>query len=640
MISIKFLKKNKKQTITMVMGIILSSVLLFSIGILFSSFRNFMIEDVKKNVGNYHVKIVGNINDVDKKQILSIKKKNEYYIRFKNIKNVYSYTENICEKNQCLEVIYNTKLLSLYGVTDNDNLLSIFKKIITLIVLILSLAVFFIVYNSFNISLVKQKRDIFLLKVSGADNRCLYKIYFFQGIIVGLIGIIIGFLVSMVMNIFSIKFINLFLYEFFRGSLKLSIYFDFILIPFFFIILIVFLSSLFPLRNLNKYKIVDLYNPIKNNYINKYDFRKNFVFNYSLINYEREKHNYRNLIICLFILLFLFNSFFSFMRYTFKIINDYVILPEYDLLVKADIDVVKDIDRKLVPSKSIIYNSCNGKVQIAKDKFNKNQEVSNALITNLGGNELINFVFEVKSENDLMVKNNYIPFNKLDKIILNDEKLSISLTNKIPFGFKSLLKSDIVILNLDNNNFSKFCLNYDTIGYFKTDKSNLDVFLNNYAIKNNVDLIYSNVKKAKQIISNIVLLIKVFIYLIIVLIILICVTTIFNIVSANIKFRKRELANLKSLGFLNVNIVELLCLECFIITFKAFIYALPFILLVFKFFYNNLGKVFKLNLSNFDYKLLTVSFVLCLIIVIICMLLSYMSLMKESLIINIKQEIF
>ena len=45
-LSLSYLRKNKKQTLTVLIGIILASILLFSVGILFSSFRECLIKKI------------------------------------------------------------------------------------------------------------------------------------------------------------------------------------------------------------------------------------------------------------------------------------------------------------------------------------------------------------------------------------------------------------------------------------------------------------------------------------------------------------------------------------------------------------------------------------------------------------------
>ena len=60
-LSLNYLRKNPKQTLTIFLGIILASMTLFSVGILFSSFREYLISKVTKE-SDYHVKIQGDLN--------------------------------------------------------------------------------------------------------------------------------------------------------------------------------------------------------------------------------------------------------------------------------------------------------------------------------------------------------------------------------------------------------------------------------------------------------------------------------------------------------------------------------------------------------------------------------------------------
>ena len=105
-LSLRYLRKNKRQSLTIIIGIVLSSILLFSVGILFSSFREFLINKTLEN-NDYHVLIKGYISD--DKNIISLKEKNgEYYVKFKDIKKTYDYTDMLCHTEKCLQIHYNT----------------------------------------------------------------------------------------------------------------------------------------------------------------------------------------------------------------------------------------------------------------------------------------------------------------------------------------------------------------------------------------------------------------------------------------------------------------------------------------------------------------------------------------------------
>ena len=73
-LSIRYFKKNKKQSLTIIIAVGLASILFFSVGILFSSFREYLIDKVIEN-NDYHVKIIGDVSF--EKNMTSLKENNE-----------------------------------------------------------------------------------------------------------------------------------------------------------------------------------------------------------------------------------------------------------------------------------------------------------------------------------------------------------------------------------------------------------------------------------------------------------------------------------------------------------------------------------------------------------------------------------
>ena len=119
-VSLSYLRKNPKQTFTILFGIVFASMVLFCVGILFSSFRGYLILKVTKE-SDFHVKIKGDLNGLYDKNIKSIKYLDStYFIKFENIYDTYDLTDKICKEKECLEAIYNSKLLSLYGIGKNN----------------------------------------------------------------------------------------------------------------------------------------------------------------------------------------------------------------------------------------------------------------------------------------------------------------------------------------------------------------------------------------------------------------------------------------------------------------------------------------------------------------------------------------
>lgn len=639
-LSLSYLKKNRKQTFTVLMGIILASVLLFSVGILFSSFRECLIKKILET-NDFHVKIEGNLNGLSDNNILSLKiDGDEYLIKFDDIYDTYRETDNICTQKTCDKIVYNVKLLSLYGIGDN-NYLNLFKELLVGLVLILSIAVFFIIYNSFQISLTKRKRDVALLKAIGISNNQLYKVFLFEGIICGVLGLILGFSLSLFFNIGIINLVNNLFDEVFGGGLELSLYRPFIFIPFIFIIFIILFSAILPLFKIKKYKVMELFR--ENDFVKKESYHfKNFVLNYAYTNYVRSKRKYRSLIICVFIIIILFNSFMRLTGYTLTIINEYVDIPKYDISVTSNMSDYNKLDglaSYLSADKKNIFRSCTKQASIPKENYNQGfQNTVEVLITDVGGNEVINLVNDTIIDKDKMIKEKYKLFKSLNSITLDsgEEINNISITNKVPFGFDNMLVKGRVILNLDEDKFSEVCPVFSGNALIKTDEARLDNLILKYVKNNGFEIGYTNVKKAYELINNVVLLIKLFMFACVGIVVLISVFTIFNIISANIKIRKRELASLKAIGFTNLKINFCLLVESFIISVKGALYAFPFVLLISNGLYENLGMYFEVNISIFNYSLYILSFIGCFLLIFICMFVSHLNLYRNSLILNIK----
>lgn len=621
---IKYLMGNKRKTVVMILGVSLASMLLISIGFLFSSFRQFMIDNVKKEIGDFHV-IVKAETIVKNNDVLKIKyHDNQYFITYKNIYDTYKNTKKICANQQC-QIIYNDSLLSLYGIS-KGNVLNLFKKIIFFIVLVLAVAVFFIIYNSFLVSLTNQKKDIFLLKAIGTSNNDLYKMFFLQGFFIGIGGIGLGFVLAFFLSSLMVNLINKFLYEILNGQMYLSIYLPFVFIPFLFMLLIVLLSSCLPLRKLKKYKVMDLFRDNDIILENSYRLKRPLIFSLALINFKRNNKKYKSLIICIFVFVFLFNISLLIFNYTFKAINDYVIVPKYDLELTVNMDEYARLNKtaKMVNAyKKNVFKMC------FKDSF-LNNNAQKVLVTNLGGNKVINKVDQVKMVNKRLKHETYQRFKKNYNLVVDNNDIKYTLTNNIPFGFETLLKDNYIILSLNDDDFDSICESYYGKAFLKTHDNGLDKYLKN--------MDYVNEKKSKEITNNIFLLVKIFVYGIIFLVLMITITTIVNVAFMNINVRRREFSILKSMGFTNGKMVLSLCLESLIIAFKGWLYAVPFVILTSKYLYLSVSKVFEIKMIN-CYNLLFISFVISFLVIFMAMVISHYNLKDRSLINSIKSEI-
>lgn len=84
-----------------------------------------------------------------------------------------------------------------------------------------------------------------------------------------------------------------------------------------------------------------------------------------------------------------------------------------------------------------------------------------------------------------------------------------------------------------------------------------------------------DVKEQAQLMRNLKLIIEIFLYGFIVLISLIGVSNIFNTITTNVNLRRREFANLKSIGMTDKAFNKMMNLECLFYGTKSLLWGLP-----------------------------------------------------------------
>lgn len=622
-----------KSNLLIIFCITISSVLLISIGIIFSSFREYLIDKVENGIGNYHVIIKG--EKVDSDYVLS----NDYkdgrnYIRFKEVSRVYKVTNDICKKFKCVNITYNDSLLSLYGMSKNQNILNVFKSFLYFFVCFFGIIVFFIIYNSYTVSIGVRKREVILYKLAGADNNYLFKLYFKQSFIMGASGIVSGFLISIFVNLFLIKLINSLLYEIFSGKLKICMYFSFVIVPILFLFLIIILCSIIPLKKIRKYKALELFRDINEMNGENVCLNNNIIYYLFRVNLNRFRDKYKSLIICTFIFCLSFNVIFLVLSYGLKCINDYVIIPKYDLSISVEGDYDYDkLIKDFKPIKKSEFRSCRVNVSIPRDYFKDAYEKnSNIIITDLGGNEVVNNYNFIKHENKIRhIK--YNRFKRFGKLVIDDIEISdLKLTSKKYFG----IDGEDTVINLNGDNFRKACELYNSNLIVKTSYRGIDRYLDSLIKKEKINMSYLNVQKVREIISNLVLVLKVFFYGVSVLIFVCLMSVSINVATFSIFERRKDLFSFRSLG-LNFNeLIFVLFLECIYVSLKGFTISIPFIFIINKYLYMGIKNVFDFKSIIIGYGSLFLSFVLSFFIFFIFMIVCLHFINQKGLISNIK----
>ena len=238
------------------------------------------------------------------------------FVMFNNKKKIIKQSEDLAKKLGYNNAIsYNSTLLALYGESTYGNIM---KSMITMIVIMLSLVsigCIVVIYNSFAISVMERKKEFGLLSSIGATKKQLSYTVFFEALIEGIIGIILGICGAYIGIGTVILIINNLIGDILVLKLNLVTNIVFIIIPVIFMILVIFISALVPSRRAAKVSPIEAIRQNDDIKINKKKIKTGKLVNklfgiegeIALKNIKRNKKKYRVTIVSLFISIVFFN---------------------------------------------------------------------------------------------------------------------------------------------------------------------------------------------------------------------------------------------------------------------------------------------------------------------------------------------
>ena len=601
--------RDKKELVISLLSIILASILMFTVSLVFSSVYGYVIDVYD----GYTVIVEGKLEGYDE-----YLKNGDYYLNFKP-SEVYDKTEELCQVHECDKVTYNTKLLSLYGIGES-NYLRVIKNILIFVLLIISISVFFIIYNSFRVSFLQRKRDIITMRAIGIDSRNLISISLIERIILSLFGILIGFVLAVLFTNLIILVLNDLLREIIQGKIRIQFNLSFIVISILFILGVNLISAFLAALSLRKYQIMDGFRkagPVHEKINYKID--KNIPIYFALTNFERDRKRYRPLTVSIFILTFLICVFSSFLSYVKYGTSNYVISPDYDVSISSYEDlsyIKKDIKVK----KMVSFRSC------SLDSYLDDIYYS-VLVTDLGGDEVINRVIDIKEVGEKLERVDNSLFKEPITLDLNGNYYDLVLSDKIPFGFNDKLKAGNLVVNLDEKNFDAVC-EVDNYNLILNTESNIDDYLK--------DKTFScfNAKKAREITNNLILGINFVLYGVTLLLWMAFLSSVISVLSLSMDFRVKYFSLLKSLGF--TGFFKVLGYEALNIALRGFIYSVPFIFLADRFLYECAALVFDDTQLILNVHVLVLSFIFNFLVILFIFWVMHKKILKRSLASNLR----
>ena len=398
------------------------------------------------------------------------------YVMFNKNKNIIKQSEELAkELNYNGDINYNSTLLALYGESTYGNVMSSMGGMMIIMLSLVSIGCIIVIYNSFAISVMERKREFGLLSSIGATKKQIKKSVFYEALVVGVIGIILGILGAYIGIGCVILIINNLISDMLEYKLYLVTNYLFIIIPVIFMIIVIGVSAFIPSRRASKVSPIEAIRQNDDIKINKKKIRTSKLVlklfgiegEIALKNIKRNKKKYRVTIVSLFISIVLFISFSSYMNYTLNTASSVMGEVPYDYQISYFGDDPNN-DKEALDKINEIVKSSDVKEYVS-------YSVSNlSIIGNYTySDEYLDFYKSAYGENGIKALNNlkyqYISiyilddnsYNKYKKLIGLD-KDSVILLNKfkgVSYGNNKRVNYNIPVINNGNINI-KIC-NFD-----------------------------------------------------------------------------------------------------------------------------------------------------------------------------------
>lgn len=396
------------------------------------------------------------------------------YVMFNKNKNIIKQSEELAkELNYNGDINYNSTLLALYGESTYGNVMSSMGGMMIIMLSLVSIGCIIVIYNSFAISVMERKKEFGLLSSIGATKRQLSHTVFFEAVVVGVIGIILGILGAYIGIGCVILIINNLISDMLEYKLHLVTNPLFIIIPVIFMIIVIGVSAFIPSRRASKVSPIEAIRQNDDIKINKKKIRTSKLVlklfgiegEIALKNIKRNKKKYRVTIVSLFISIVLFISFSSYMNYTLNTASSVMGEVPYDYRIsyfgddnnKEELDKINEIVKSSDVKKYVSYSV--GNLSIIGN-YTYSDEYLDFYKSAYGDDG-------IKALNNLKYQNIYIlvlddnSYNKYKKLIGLDKDSAILLNRfkGVSYGNNKRVNYDIPVINSGDINI-KIC-NFD-----------------------------------------------------------------------------------------------------------------------------------------------------------------------------------
>ena len=560
--------------------------------------------------------------------------------------------------------------------------------IVCIIIVITSV---FCIKNSFDISITEKIKQYGMLRSIGATKKQIKRNVYYEGTILGIIGIPLGIVLGLIASYILIIVSNIFLKEMLNVNtglkLVLSISWFSIVVAIILGIITIYLSAI---RSARKASIVSPINSIRNSADIKVKSKKikspkiiNKLFGIggeiSYKNFKRNKKKYRTTVISIVVSVAVFIGLSYFISEAFNSVKMDIKTYDYNLALNVYSEEKEDkfmntLNLKNIENYAIYkYNYLN----LKNPKYNEDYIVQNHLdknyinkdvvinILSIGDYQYKKYLSELnldydEYQNKAILISNKIELEKYDektgknKLIYvteydykNGDVLSLyndyskenidieigSITDKKPFGKEFmnvyLLVSDKMFNEIKREN-KRFTMYYLSNNPDKL-QDDIDEMLQGE------DYYLNNINEQAKMMNNLFTLVAIFLYGFIIVISLIGITNIFNTITTNMNLRKQEFAMLKSIGMTSKEFKKMIRLESVFIGAKSLLFGIPIGIGISYLIYH-----FMIEESNLPFDLPILAIIISIIVVylLITILMKYSmnKINKENTIETIRNE--
>ena len=631
-----------------------------------------------------YIKNTENINNMTKTE------NNEDGVSFSGLSNKYkSYKYNL---------MVNKELLAYEGASLDDETLKTIYGLGAFIIGIVLVSSVFVIRNGFEISITERLKQYGMLSSIGATKKQIKKSVYFEGFILGLIGIPLGIISGVFAIYILVNVVNYILKDYISEGTLLTYSMSWIAIAIsvFVSIITIWLSCKKSAKKASKVSPIEA---IRNSEDVKLKAKKvkcpkiiTKIFKtggeIAYKNLKRSKKKYRTTVISIIVSIVIFISISSFIQYGFKMSEAYYTEMNYNYMVfmqeneddKEEYKILEDISK--LPDagecsinksnvltmnmdekhkselteygkeiKERFYSEENG---VRIDEINVislSKEAYERYVSKLGGdyekykNGAILIDKNINTNNDgKKIQGNIYTWKKGDIINgkINDTQYNIEIlakTEEIPAGVNILYNPDAFII-VSEDFINK--VGYKTIALYSNSKDayKLDEEVKKYKQENNITdntIQTFNMEESARAENAIVLVISIFLYGFIGVITLIGITNIFNTITTNMNLRKKEFAMLKSIGMTKKEFNRMIRLESIFYGLKSLIIGIPIGIILSYGMYT----IFRNNMEMeyvLPYKSIVISIIFVAVIIGIIMKYSMSKINKQNVIETIRND--